>query len=284
MPVRAHSDRNSDAFGIAGAHRGVDSGVSHTSDALSVPVHAPSHLVDRARDGWAAWRQRRLHAVTAPQGNLALVETRWLGDDASGNETDATAGQPQSVTVTRLQRLNLDTGEPEHGIRFWDAASAAITHFDTVTAWDFDPAWVISARFTPVSADRTIPFEHIRDNGGTRDLVVPGDITFTLGGIDYTFSAFDDDGTLLLVFGDASNGLPGDAGSYAAGRFLFVERERTEFGEPGDVVLDFNRAFVPPCGFSIHYNCPMPPPNNRFAFPVHAGEKAVRFRGGHTLH
>ncbi len=37
---------------------------------------------------------------------------------------------------------------------------------------------MIEATFTPVSGERTIPFEHIRDNGLTRDLVVPGDITF----------------------------------------------------------------------------------------------------------
>lgn len=256
-----------------------------TSTTATGAVHAPDHHVEAARSGWSEWRAARLASVVAPTGNLSLIETRWLDAEAPSLSADeALVGQADTVTATVLGRRNLVTGQPERGIRLWDAASPSITNFDTVTAWEFNPEWVVSAEFTPVDADRTIPFEHIRDNGGTRDLVVPGDITFTLDGVDYTFSAFDDDGTLLLVFGDASNGGDGPDGSYEAGRFLFVHREAAEFGVAGPVVLDFNRAFVPPCGFSIHYNCPLPPRNNRFSFPVEAGEKAVVFTGGHTLY
>lgn len=258
-----------------------------TSTAYTGELHAPEREVEAARIGWATWRSARLASVVAPTGNLSLIETRWFDAEegaAAPSAEEALVGHPETVTSTSLARTNLVTGEPEHGIRLWDAASPSITHFDTVTAWEFNPAWVVSAVFTPVDADRTIPFEHIRDNGGTRELVVPGDITFTLDGVDYTFSAFDDDGTLLLVFGDASNGQAGPEGSYEAGRFLFVHRQATDFGVAGPVVLNFNEAFVPPCGFSIHYNCPLPPRNNRFSFPVEAGEKAVVFSGGHTLY
>ena len=256
-----------------------------TPTASTGELHAPEHQVEAARLGWPAWRNARLASVVAPTGNLSLIETRWSDADAPASSIeDALVGQPDTVVATMLQRSNLATGRPEHGIRLWDAASRSLTHFDTVTAWDFNPHWVISAVFTPVDAGRTIPFEHIRDNGGTRELVVPGDISFALDGVDYTFSAFDDGGTLLLVFGDASNGAPGPDGSYEAGRFLFVHRDASEFGVAGAVVLDFNRAFVPPCGFSIHYNCPLPPRNNRFSFSVDAGEKVVVFTGGHTLY
>ena len=65
-----------------------------------------------------------------------------------------------------------------------------------------------------------------------------------------------------------------------AGRFLIVPRA------PGDdrVELDFNRAFVPPCGFSGQYNCPMPPRQNRFGLAVEAGEKLPLFRDGFQVH
>ncbi|NYJ20195.1 DUF1684 domain-containing protein [Glaciibacter psychrotolerans] len=255
-----------------------------TTSELSVKRYATDSAVDAARVGWARWRAARLATVVSATGNLALVETRWLDADVTTTLDDALEGQPASVTATALTRTNLSTGEPERGIRLWDSASPAIVNFDTVSVWDFDPSWVIEAEFTPVDADRTIPFEHIRDNGGSRNLVVPGDITFTRDGVGYTFSAFDDDGTLLLVFGDASNGVADDSGSYEAGRFLFVHRSASAFGEAGTVILDFNQAFVPPCGFSIHYNCPLPPRNNRFLVPVEAGEKAVQFRGGHSIY
>ena len=247
-------------------------------------VQPPTTLsADRAAHD--AWRVQRTESVTGPTGNLALVETRWL---PAGEIPDTVAEQaqaPQGVTVTPLARKNIDTGAAEHGLRVWDAASPAIRAFDRISAFDYDPAWVITARFTPVAADRTVPFEHIRDNGGTRDLVVPGDITFSRDGVDYRFAAFDDGGTLLLVFGDPTNTAQGDDATYGAGRFLFVQRaDDAAFGDPGTVLLDFNRAFVPPCGFSVQYNCPMPPAQNRFPEPVRAGEKQVVFRDGFDIY
>ncbi|MFJ4849598.1 MULTISPECIES: DUF1684 domain-containing protein [unclassified Streptomyces] len=221
---------------------------------------------------WHAWRAERHRSLAAPTGNLALVETRWF---PAGERPDAEKegeGQPDTVTVTTLQRTDIVTGEPEYGLRFWDADSPAIRYFDRVDAFSYDPAWVVHATYNPVPGARKIAFEHLRDNGGTRDLVVPGDITLTLDGHEYTLSAFDDDGTLLLVFGDPTNG----ATTYGAGRFLFVQRTQDD----DRVLLDFNRAFVPPCGFSDQYNCPMPPRQNRFHLPVEAGEKLPVFRDG----
>ncbi|WP_426623288.1 DUF1684 domain-containing protein [Leifsonia sp. McL0607] len=240
----------------------------------SAPALASPSAIQTAEADYAAWRAWRLGSVVSSTGNLALVETRWLDDRDETTTEQALVGQPATVTATELSRRNLDTGELERGIRLWDADSSAIRAFETIEAFPFDPSWVIEARFTPVEGERTIPFEHIRDNGLTRDLVVPGDITFERDGVDYTLSAFDDDGTLLLVFGDPTNGEDGHDGTYASGRFLFVTRD-------GDrAVLDFNRAFVPPCGFSDQHNCPLPPRNNRFAVPVTAGEKRVVLRDG----
>ncbi|WP_416444643.1 DUF1684 domain-containing protein [Leucobacter sp. HNU] len=250
-------------------------------------------LSDEAR-AHAAWRESRREAVTSPTGNLSLVETRWFPAGTTAQEAGITAeaersaaraaGRGDRVTVTELQRRDLATGEPEYGIRVWDADSAAIRAFDGTATFDYDPSWVIEAEFTPVAADRTIPFEHIRDAGLTRDLVVPGDITFERGGERFTLSAFDDDGQLLLVFGDPTNRATDGTQSYGAGRFLFVPRDAGAFGEPGRVTLDFNRAFVPPCGFSAQYNCPMPPAQNRLPWPILAGERLPEFRDGFDIY
>ncbi|QPZ38703.1 DUF1684 domain-containing protein [Paramicrobacterium chengjingii] len=233
-----------------------------------------------ARAHHAVWRDDRRRAVTAPTGNLALVETRWLPVGEQPALAKEQADAPASVTVTELKRSDIDTGETQYGLRFWDADAPAMHAFDRIDAFDDDPEWVIEAQFTPIGIDRTVPFEHIRDNGGTRDLVVPGDITFSRDGTRYNFAAFDDGGRLLLVFGDPTNGRDDETGTYGAGRFLFVQRASSSdgFGEAGPVTLDFNRAFVPPCGFSSAYNCPMPPVQNRFAVPVTAGEKNIIWR------
>lgn len=217
-----------------------------------------------------AWQRSRHAALTAPQGNLALVETRWFapGEEPTAAELEGADG----VVVTRLERTDLDSGLPQQGLRRWDARSAAIRAFDGVETYPYDPAWVLRADYAP-GGSGTVAFEHLRDGGRTRDLAVPGVITATIGGARYRLSAFDDGGVLLLVFADPTNG----AETYGSGRFLFVEREAGAFGAPGEVVLDFNRAFVPPCGFSDQYNCPLPPAGNRLAEPVRAGERLPRF-------
>ncbi|QXE34058.1 DUF1684 domain-containing protein [Streptomyces sp. GMY02] len=249
---------------------------------MSVQTRASSPAIAVAQAGFEAWRASRQAAVTGPLGNLALVETRWLPQGTDAEEAKAAEeaqldgdGRGGHVTVTTVRRTNLHTGEPEHALRLWDADAPAIQHFSSIDTYPFRPDWVVEAAYTPVATDRRVPFEHIRDSGGHRELVVPGDIHVTLDGVDYTLSAFDDDGTLLLVFGDPTNG----ADTYGAGRFLFVPRE----GESETVILDFNRAFVPPCGFSAQYNCPLPPRQNRLHLPVHAGEKVPVFRGGYSL-
>jgi len=229
-----------------------------------------------ASDDHARWRAARERSVASPTGNLSLVETRWTGERPDIDAARSAASD--TVEVTPIQRTAIDgSGAIEHGLRFWDADAPAIRAFDRIDAYPYDPAWVLEGTFTPVAEGRTVPFEHIRDNGGTRDLVVPGDIALTLDGNDYTLAAFDDGGKLLLVFGDPTNGDE----TYGAGRFLFVQHDEND---PQRVVLDFNRAFVPPCGFSAQYNCPLPPASNRFPVPVRAGEKSVVFRDGFDIY
>ena len=38
-------------------------------------------------------------------------------------------------------------------------------------------------------------------------------------------------------------------------------------------VLDFNLASNPPCAYSSYTTCPLPPPENRLAVAIEAGEK-----------
>jgi uncharacterized protein (DUF1684 family) len=43
--------------------------------------------------------------------------------------------------------------------------------------------------------------------------------------------------------------------------------------ENGRVVLDFNKAYNPPCVFTPYATCPLPPPENRLTVRIEAGEK-----------
>lgn len=186
------------------------------------------------------------------------------------------AGQPGTVTVTKLDRRDFDGNIIARGIRLWDSDSEAIRSFETIDVYPFDPAWAFEATFTPHPESRAVPFEYVRETPGLRNLAVPGEIKVSIGSVEYTLDAFDDDGTLLLVFADPTNG----SETYPAGRFLIVHKEE----RTNRVIIDFNRAYVPPCGFSIAYNCPLPPPQNRLKVPVHAGEKMPLFRNNYEIH
>jgi uncharacterized protein (DUF1684 family) len=46
----------------------------------------------------------------------------------------------------------------------------------------------------------------------------------------------------------------------------------------GNLVIDFNKAFNPPCAFTPFATCPLPTPANKLAIAIRAGE---RFLGHH---
>jgi hypothetical protein len=49
--------------------------------------------------------------------------------------------------------------------------------------------------------------------------------------------------------------------------------------EEGRVVIDFNKAYNPPCALSPFATCPLPPPQNHLDVAVRAGEKTYKKPG-----
>ena len=79
-----------------------------------------------------------------------------------------------------------------------------------------------------------------------------------------------DDRELFVVFADGTSGRE----TYGAARFLYADPPQN-----GKLVLDFNRAYNPPCSFTPYATCPLAPPENRLPVRVAAGER--KYRGGH---
>lgn len=225
---------------------------------------------------WNLWVQDRHQAVTSPQGNLALVETTWLNAGESFSAAEILAKQPPTVTLTDLEKKNFKGEIEARGYRLWDSASPSIQNFAHIDTYDYNPELVFEGTYESYEGNKPVAFEYIRDNGGTRDLAVPGVAKVTIGGAEYNLHAFDDGGPLLLVFADPTNGKE----TYESGRFLFLQRIEGS----NKVIIDFNRAFVPPCGFSISYNCPLPPQENRIAIEIRAGEKTPIFNNSYTIY
>jgi hypothetical protein len=64
--------------------------------------------------------------------------------------------------------------------------------------------------------------------------------------------------------------------TYPGGRFL-----DTDPVVNGTVVLDFNRAYNPPCAVTPYATCPLAPKENRLPIAIYAGEKYDRKHSGH---
>ncbi|MDQ2944534.1 MAG: DUF1684 domain-containing protein, partial [Acidobacteriota bacterium] len=71
------------------------------------------------------------------------------------------------------------------------------------------------------------------------------------------------DNQLFFIFKDQTSG----KGTYPSGRFLYAD-----LAANGQVVLDFNKAYNPPCAFTPYATCPLPPVQNRLTARVEAGE------------
>ncbi|MDM4761938.1 DUF1684 domain-containing protein [Galbitalea sp. SE-J8] len=267
----------------------------------------PEELLD-------VFHSRRELAVTQPKGNLALVGTQWVDVEQTiygvpGTWAPLPAGQSGLLlTATAADDILVDgalvdgeavvrgkdhenpsevvfgpttTGfviaseDGRYALRVWDSNSEAIQEFGSIDRFPYNHDWVITGRFRPIDGGATLGFEHLKDEGKTREMVIPGEITFAKDGVEYNLAAFKSGRALQLVFADATNG----DSTYSVGRFLFVAPNAD-----GSITLDFNRAVLPPCAFSYNFNCPLPPKQNRFAVPIEAGEKNVLKKDGSLLH
>jgi uncharacterized protein (DUF1684 family) len=77
------------------------------------------------------------------------------------------------------------------------------------------------------------------------------------------FSSEEHQNELWFVFKDRTSG----HSTYGAGRFLYAP-----LADDGSVILDFNKAYHPPCAFTPYATCPRPPKGNVLPVEIPAGE------------
>jgi len=161
--------------------------------------------------------------------------------------------------------LSLIHRGPRYALRVKHADAPARLHFTRLDYWPADPAWRITARFVAHAAGKTLPVVDI--TGLSTEQANAGTIEFEHAGRTWRLEALGGPGKpLFVIFADRTSG----RGSYAAGRYIDLEAPDAK----GQVVIDFNRAYNPPCAFTPFATCPLPPPENRLDLPVEAGEKA----------
>ncbi len=241
--------------GLAWLEPGENSVGSDPKSRVVLPASAPARLATIRLAGTTAT------LTTAPGERLEsgghAVTSQALVTDAHGDPTVLQRGSVRFYLIERGGRI---------GVRVKDSESAARRDFHGIDSWPADPRWRIEARFERYEPPRKITVPNVL--GATTSESSPGAVVFDIGGKSYRLDVVDEEGTSdwFVIFGDQTNGRE----TYGGGRFLYVTPPSP--GSPA--VVDFNKAYNPPCVFSPFATCPLPPAQNRLAVRIEAGERS----------
>lgn len=259
------------------------------------------------------WQQGRLERLLQPDGWLSLVGLAWLhvGDNrigaAADNDIQLSHGPdylgnlhlsrdqsmkfiPVSSSGIRANHEELvetitvyaDTSDAETTVftidsfvfyvvdrgnmafRIKDAQAPTRVNFKGLEYFDYDPSLRITAQFVPYEPAKIIPTVNVL--GILTDEPSPGRLEFTIDGTAYSLDALDSSDAYYMIFADRTNG----RSTYGPGRFVYTD---SKVREDGTVVIDFNKAYNPPCAFTAYSTCTLPPRQNRLPIFIEAGER-----------
>lgn len=152
----------------------------------------------------------------------------------------------------------------EYFLRLWDTLSPARNQLTEIPAYEIDPTWNLRVSFTPADSGATIMLDDIQ--GQRRPNALIGSITGQWQDTAFTLLALDGGAKeLFIIIEDATT----DIETYPGGRYLYIPIADST----GHTMIDFNKAYTPPCAFTEFATCLLPPPENRLPFAVKAGEK-----------
>jgi uncharacterized protein (DUF1684 family) len=290
---------------------GVAAAFAAGADPVSVPVPAES----AHRKEIETWRQQRVERLRGPTGWLTLVALDWLkeGRNTLGSAPDNSivlASWPAhlgtvvldkgkaTITIDKLADATIDgekktdavliddskenktvvaTGNvsfylvergARFGLRVKDSEAPTRLNFVGLDYFDIDPGWRIEAKWEAYDPPRIVEEPNVL--GEFEKVVVPGAAVFERDGKTIRVEPVIEtpgDVNLYLVFADRTSGKE----TYGAARFVYTEPPKD-----GKVIIDFNKAYNPPCVFTPYATCTLPTQQNRLDVRVTAGEKKYR--------
>jgi hypothetical protein len=245
--------------GLAWLEEGVNACGSDPANAVPLPAPAPP------RAGVFVRRGDQVTFVAAPGSAVTHqgqpVERLPLVADADGAPTVLELGTINFHVIRRGERL---------GVRSKDSQSPVRAAFEGIDHYPVSREWRVEGRFEPYEPPKPVPVPNVL--GTVDDELSPGAVVFAAAGRTLRLDVLEgaDEDEVFVIFGDATNGEE----TYGGGRFLYAD-----LSPGGLVVLDFNRAYNPPCAFTLFATCPLPPKQNRLPLAVRAGEK--KYGEGH---
>jgi uncharacterized protein (DUF1684 family) len=186
----------------------------------------------------------------------SLVSEMKIQSDQSG-KAKPTLMDLGSLTFFVIQRSEM------LGVRIRDKENPARLNFKGLEYFPVDLKWRFDAKFKPYDPVKIIPIVNVL-NQVSND-TCPGAVVFEMDGKSFRLDALKEDKELFIIFHDETAGNE----TYGMGRFIYTNMPDSN----NNVVLDFNKAYNPPCAFTVFATCPTPPEQNYLNFRVEAGEK-----------
>jgi len=259
------------------------------------------------------WHQKRVERLTSESGWMSLAGLYWLqesdntfGADSTNdivfpdkapdfigsfilNDGNITAKILPDVNIMHnekpVKEIEMKTdvdGEPttlsygtlswyiierssDFAVRLKDSANPNIKSFHGIERYPVDPAWRLDATFETYNPQRSISVPTIL--GTISEEPSPGALVFKIHNKIYKLDAIGnlDDDEFFIIFGDETN----KDETYESGRYVYVDNP----GNDGKTIIDFNKAYNPPCAFTVFATCPFPPEQNILPIEIKAGEK-----------
>lgn len=195
-----------------------------------------------------------LPGADATLAGKALTAAK-LDPDISGHPSVVEMGTLQFHVIVRGERI---------GIRLKDTDSAAAHNFHGLMFYPLDMNYRVKAKWIPSDGKNTIDVPNVL--GDVTPVPVAGTVLFKIDGQEQRLTALGGDPSKGLSF--VFNDLTAKNETYPGGRFLDSDPV-----VDGTVVLDFNRAYNPPCAVTPYATCPLAPKANRLTVAIAAGEK-----------
>lgn len=171
----------------------------------------------------------------------------------------------QETTIFNVDSFEFYVVERDKmAFRIKDAEATTRTEFLGLTYFPEDTKYRIDADFIPYEPAKIIPTVNVL--GILNNEQSPGRLEFSIDGQAYSLDALDSDDAYYMIFADKTNGRT----TYGPGRFVYTDGK---VDENGQVRIDFNKAYNPPCAFTAYSTCTLPPLQNRLPVMIEAGEK-----------
>jgi hypothetical protein len=187
----------------------------------------------------------------------------------------AGGGKPADIVTMGPLGFFVHKSGDRLAMRLRDRDSEIRRNFTGLRWFAPNEAYKVTGRFEPYPAPRPVKVPNIL--GDLEPYTAPGLVSFTLNGQPLKLEVYDsgtgENRRFFIVFRDLTSGKE----TYASARFLYADRPNAR----GEVVLDFNKAYNPPCAFNPFTTCPLPSEQNRLRVRVEAGELDYHKGGTH---